>query len=64
MKNDWPLSKEDITEAQLHSLRVDVYKSLLQGLVIRGEFNFNEPHADVLRCWNAAKPAAEVTEKA
>ena len=53
--------EQDDTEDR--ALRIDLYKALLQGMVIKGCIDYENPMPDLWRCWRTAKVAVEVTEQ-
>lgn len=52
-----------IPEIEHQMLRLDLYKTLLLGMTIRGDFDPADPKAAFCRAWRLAGVATEVKEQ-
>ena len=50
--------------AERQELRAEFAKVILQGLVISGRINWEDPNADLLRCWRLAARAVTARDMA
>jgi hypothetical protein len=55
-------AKRKLTPAE-DALKNDVFNAALIGLIIRGEFNWENQNPCLLRCWKVADKAVEARER-
>lgn len=69
MKNDLDprmlqLEKDSEAYAERYALKAEFAKAILQGLVMSGRIDWENPNPDLLRCWRLASKAVMARDKA
>jgi hypothetical protein len=57
-------ARESEEYAERHALKAEFAKVILQGLVMSGRIDWENPNPDLLRCWRLASKAVMARDKA
>jgi hypothetical protein len=62
--NDELTANRQPVDAEREAMKADFAKFILQGLIMSGRINYEDPGADLIRMWKLAGKAVEAKEKA